>query len=66
MENKHTLDTWLTSEGRSGLWFATRVGVNDQAVSRWRNGKATPSLTARILIEHITQGAVTAASWVEA
>lgn len=38
------LDRTLTERGIAGGEVARALGVNDSAVSRWRNGKAVPGL----------------------
>lgn len=38
------LDITMNNKGIKGRTLAKKIGVHDSAISRWRNGQATPSL----------------------
>lgn len=37
------IDDWITKNGRSRLWLATRVGTSEASICRIANGKQWPS-----------------------
>lgn len=47
------LDRTLIERGVAGGEVARALEVNDSAVSRWRNGKATPGLDSVVSLAHL-------------
>ena len=55
-DDRNYFAEWLTrtlaERGIAGGEVAQALGVNDSAVSRWRNGKATPGLDSAMKLAH--------------
>lgn len=56
------LDAYLRGNGVSKVWFAKRCGVNRTTLHKWINGHL-PSMTARLVIQDATDGAVRVEDW---
>jgi DNA-binding transcriptional regulator YiaG len=55
-----TLKRYLTKYGISQSAFARFIGVSQQVVNNWVNGRACPRRAALALVAKATRGAVTA------
>ena len=53
-----TLQEWIKETGRRQNWVAKQLGVKDETLSRWVNGKTRPRTATQKLVERFTDGAV--------
>lgn len=60
------LATYLQTSGRRQADFAKDIGVGQPMVSKLVTNAVTPSLEVAVAIERATDGAVPAASWIDA
>ena len=58
------LDKWITLVRTSNRQLAKKLNVSSTTVSRWIKSKRFPKVSELILIERITEGAVTANDFV--
>jgi hypothetical protein len=57
------LHYWLKENSVARTSFARQVGCNACMVNYWADGRCVPSLPYAFMIEKITEGAVSAATW---
>lgn len=58
-----TLNDFMTSTGESSSSLANKTGLSQSQISRLRNGRSNPSLSAIIAISKATKGKVKATDW---
>lgn len=66
MEKKHSreaLADHIRAKGMKKREYAAQVGVREDQLSRWLNGRVRPERGMRLYIETITEGAVPAEGW---
>lgn len=56
------LAAYFDQTGIKKTWFAKRVGVKKATISRWLAGQV-PTMTARLVIQDATDGAVKVEDW---
>lgn len=61
--NQTLLHTWLKQHGISRNGFARMVGCNPKMVDYWSDGRCIPNLIYAFQIEAVTEGGVSADSW---
>lgn len=62
-KSRDLLRAYIADHGIKKLHFAKTVGVSPTILSRWLTGVHRPSGSARMMVEHVTDGAVPAAGW---
>jgi DNA-binding transcriptional regulator YiaG len=62
-KSNELLNLWFKSSGLRKKWFADKIGVCQPTLSNWISGKVTPRLPTRMLIDHMTDGAVPRDRW---
>ena len=66
MENKHAheaLAEHIRAKGMRQRDFAAMIGVREDQLSRWLNGRVRPEFGMRLYLAAITEGAVPAEAW---
>jgi transcriptional regulator with XRE-family HTH domain len=59
-----TFNEWLGDDTERLRAFASKLGVTESSVYRWKRGGPPPNRGFRNRIEKATKGAVPASSWV--
>ena len=60
----HPLIRWAHARGITRAQLAHKIGVDPMSVYFWTSGKEVPRLVHAIKIQDMTDGYITAASWV--
>jgi transcriptional regulator with XRE-family HTH domain len=61
--SRNLLAEWMERHEQRQVDFAARVGVSQEQISRYVNGKSSPGRRAALAIERETSGEVPASSW---
>ncbi len=61
--SKTLLDLWLKKRGISHNAFSRQVGCNEKLVDFWCDGQVIPSLHYALMVEKVTEGGVSAVTW---
>ncbi len=57
------LQAWREAKGLSRAKFAAQCGLNRSLILKYEDGKVTPSVAGRMLIETETGGAIKRGDW---
>ena len=58
-----TLTEWIDTTGRKRVWVAEQLGITPGWLSQVERNASKASDTLVLLIERVTEGAVTARAW---